>query len=469
LASNSKLFLSLVFIFASLSGCAYSPSGKEAISRPALGLVSSNRLPNGLEAEEYRLPNGLRLFLVINPSAPVFNYQLWVHAGSLTEVMDPKLKRAGLAHLFEHMMFRGTKKNPGRDYDLKMSAAGQTGLNATTSYDRTNYFVSLPKDKLDFLLEIESDRFQNLIIDEALFKNELGAVLGELKMGNDRPGTVAYYDLMSLIFPTHPYGVNIIGFEADLKKMTVEEANYFYRTYYSPNNYTLVLVGDLDRAETLRLVGKYFGDMPAREIPHSDAQPEPLQTSPRRKNITHPAAENVSFYLGYRTTQDSSPDSAALEILGSILGNGDGSILQKALVDGGLASSIGVGQNGMRQAGVFLFVAQVRDGVKTAKIESRIEASLERIRQGKISEKELSRARNLLLLQKYNGLDDNSGIGELIAEGLLLNGDHMSLFRRIEELKKVDVKQVTAVAKKYMTKNLSSILVMSPEKKNAKN
>jgi predicted Zn-dependent peptidase len=123
----------------------------------------------------------------------------------------------------------------------------------------------------------------------------------------------------------------------------------------------------------------------------------------------------------------------------------------------------------MRQAGVFLFVAQVRDGVKTAKIESRIEASLERIRQGKISEKELSRARNLLLLQKYNGLDDNSGIGELIAEGLLLNGDHMSLFRRIEELKKVDVKQVTAVAKKYMTKNLSSILVMSPEKKNAKN
>ena len=463
-----KLFLSFLALFVALSGCSHSARENEGPAAPPPGMISKNRLPNGLEAEEYRLPNGLRLFLVLNPSAPVFNYQLWVHAGSLTEVMDAKLKRAGLAHLFEHMMFRGTAKNPGRDYDLKMSAAGESGLNATTSYDRTNFFVSLPKDKLDFLLEIEADRFQNLAIDEAMFKNEVGAVLGELKMGRDRPGTVAYFDLMSLAFPKHPYGVNIIGFEEDLKKMTVDEANYFYRTYYSSNNFTLVLVGDLDRAETLRLVGKYFGGMTPKDIPRADAAPEPPQTSPRRKLITHPAAENVSLYFGYRTGPDSSPDTPALEILASALGNGDGSMLQKSLVDGGLASSVSVGTNSLRQGGIFLMLAQIRDGVAVAKVEEKIEASLDRIRKGRMTAKEFARARNLLLLQKYNGLDDNNGIADMIAEGLLLNGDHMSLFRRVEALKKVDLKQVTLAAQKYMTKNQSSVLLMSPEKKNAK-
>src|SRR3989344_8570867 len=161
--------------------------GRKTSAPAGVTAVSSNRLPNGLEVEEFRLGNGIRVLLVADGTAPVFNYQLWVHAGSLTEVMDPKLKRAGLAHLFEHMMFRGTKNNPGRSYDLKMSAAGENGLNASTSYDRTNYFVSLPRDKLDFLLEIEADRFQNLAIDDAMFKNEVGAALGELKMGKDRP------------------------------------------------------------------------------------------------------------------------------------------------------------------------------------------------------------------------------------------------------------------------------------------
>lgn len=458
---------SLIFLLTLLiAGCAHGP--RKTHLPAGVVAVSQNTLPNGLGVEEFRLTNGMRVLLVADATAPVFNYQLWVHAGSLTEVMDPKLKRAGMAHLFEHMMFRGTPKNPGRDYDLKMSAAGGNGLNATTSYDRTNYFVSLPRSKLDFLLEIEADRFQNLAIDETMFKNEIGAVLGELKMGKDRPGTVGWYALMELAFPTHPYGKEIIGEEDDLKKFTVDEANYFYRTYYAPNNYTLVLVGDIDKSEALQLIVKYFGASQPQALPHGDARPEPAQAKARRKTISHPAAQNDTLYIAYKTQPDSHADTAALTVLAGILGSGEGSILQKTLVDAGLASSVSVANESLRQAGILLFVAQLRPGVDMAKAKARIDAAVERMRTGKVTEAELTRARNLLLLDKYYDLNDNQSVGDMLADGILLNGDYMSLFRRIDAIKQVSRADVVAVAKKYLVASQSNLLHMVPEKKHAK-
>ncbi len=461
--SNSISLVGLLLFSFLLIGCSTQqtlPSGTSVGPR--------NILPNGLEVHDYKMPNGMRVILVPNDDAPVFYIQTLVQTGSVQEALDPKLKRTGLAHLFEHMMFRGTKKYPGSTFDKMTSAAGQVGLNATTWFDRTNYFINLPKEKLEMMLELESNRFEKLIIDKAVFEKEIGAVVGELKLGKDNPNTVAYQKLMNLAFADHPYGHPVIGLKKDVESFSVEEAIYFYRKYYSPNNFTILIVGDIEIGPTIRLIKKYYGHMKPQEIPEVKIPPVAEQLKPRSATLSHHAAKNRSYRIGYKIPLYNHVDTIPLLVVSSLLGDGDGSLLKRTMLDAGLVSSVGAYSTALKEAGIFSISAQIRPGVSRAKIESTIKSGIQQIASGRFSEKELKRAKNTLLLYSYYQINSNGGVASSLVEGILNSGDYMRFFNNLDSIKKVTKQDIIRVAKYYLKANKSSSVYMTPENKNAK-
>lgn len=455
------LILIVLFPLWLLGGCSTLPTGT------AIGPKTT--LPNGLTVHDFKLPNGMRLLLVPNDEAPVFYIQTLVETGSLQEALDPKLKRTGLAHLFEHMMFRGTEKYPSNMYDKILSSAGEEGLNATTSYDRTNYYLNLPKEKLELILELESDRFQNLKIDEALFKKEIGAVLGELKLGKDNPDSVAYETLMGLIFQKHPYGLPIIGLKKDVETFSVEEALYFYRKYYSPNNYTMLIVGDIDVPKTVRLVRNFYDSMKPQKIVTEPSPIEPTQIKARSVTKTHHAAKNRSIRMGFPIPKYNHVDNTPLLVLSGMLGDGNGALLQKNLVDAGLASSVSVYSNPLNDAGVFGINAQIRPGVSKATLLKEIRNGIDTLADGKFTDEDLERAKNTLLLYSYFEINSNSGIANALVEGVLhAGGDYRRYFDNLEKIKTVTRQDIIRVAKYYLAPKKTSVVYMIPENKNAR-
>lgn len=424
--------------------------------------VRTTKLPNGLQVQEYRMDNGMQILLVEDHSAPVFTYQVWFKVGSATEKMDPKLERTGLAHLFEHMMFRGTPTVPDGQFDKKLSAAGGTGMNASTWLDRTNYYESLPKEKLELIFQLESDRMANLVIDEKLFKTELGAVFGEQKMRRDKPGSVASEELWNLAFEKHPYKYSTMGTTEELNSFTVEEANYFYKTYYAPNNATLILVGDVDPGKALKLAEKYYGKYKAQEIPAREPPVEPKQTAARKKEVRHPLATSDLLAWGYHIQNSRSADMAALNILGSLLTTGNGSILEQELVQEGLANGVSAGPYSLRYPSMFLINVNMTQGKSADKAMKVVKATLERVEKGEVSAAELERARNQYLLNAYGELGSPSTIGTFLGEALVSSDDYLNEFVILEATKKVTVADLQRVVTTYLTEENSSLIHLKP-------
>lgn len=427
--------------------------------------VKETKLPNGLVVHEYKMHNGLQLLLVPDDTAPVFAYQMWFKVGSASEKLDPKLKKTGLAHLFEHMMFRGTPKVPDQVFDQKMSAAGAVGMNATTWFDRTNYFESLPKERLELAFQLESDRMQNLAIDEKLFSTERGAVFGELKMRNDKPGSVAFEKLWELAYDVHPYRSPVIGSPEELASFTVADAMYFYKTYYAPNNAALVLLGDFKIPQALALAEKYYGKMKSQEIPQREFPVEPEQTKAKRKDITHPLATSDIIYVGYKIPTIFHPDMAALEAVGAVLAYGNGSILEQELVQENIASSASASPMMYRNPSLFLVSIQMAPGKDYGTAMKVVNSALDRIRAGKISAEELERAKNQYLLNQYSQLLNMADLGENLGEALVSSDNYLRNFEILEQLKAVKVEDLQRVAKAYLTEGRSSTLRLSPAKK----
>ncbi len=424
--------------------------------------VRETKLPNGLAVHEYKLSNGMQLLLIPDSSAPVFTYQVWFKVGSASEKMDPRLQKTGLAHFFEHMMFRGTKKVGEGQFDVKLSSAGAVGENASTWLDRTNFFESLPKEKLELAFQLESDRMHNLVIDEKGFKNELGAVIGELKMRQDKPGNVAEEAVWDLAFDKHPYKYTVIGTIEELHSFTVDDAMYFYRTYYAPNNAALVLIGDFEIPKALALSEKYYGKYPFKEIPTREVPVEPEQMAIRTRTITHPLANSNFLSLGYKIPDGKHPDMAALELIGAILTTGGGAVLEKELVQTGIASSVGAGPYRTRFPGIFAVSIHLAPGKSDDQALSSLNNALEKIRDGKVSVEEMERARNQYLLGAYNELLDASQIGKNLGESLVTTDNYLREFELLEELKKVTVDDLKRVANAYLVEKRLSILRLTP-------
>lgn len=449
---KSWIFLAIALLFAATQAQAKTDKVREV------------KLPNGLTVHEYKMHNGMQLLLVPDHSAPVFTYQVWFKVGSATEKLDPKLNRTGLAHLFEHMMFRGTKKVPDQVFSSRLSAAGSTGDNATTWLDRTNYFESLPKERLELVFDLESDRMVNLALDDKLFKTELGAVFGELKMNEDKPMRVAYRNLWDLAFDKHPYKWTTIGSPEELNSFKVEDAQYFYKTYYAPNNATLILVGDFAVDKALKLAEKYYGKIPSQQIPSYAPPEEPKQEKARKREATHPLLTSDIVLLGYKSPNINHPDTAALEVLAAVLAYGSSSILEQNLVEKGISSTCFATAYKLRYPGLFVIGTQLAKGKSAGDALKVIREAVKRIQAGEVKEEELQLAKNQFLLYSYGELVNQGTLGESLGDALVSADDYQRGFEILEQVKKVSLADLKRVADTYLQENSSSLLTLSPAK-----
>ena len=305
--------------------------------------VAEKKLFNGETVNEFKFQNGLKVLLVSRHQAPVLTYQVWFDVGSLNEKMDQKLNRTGLAHLFEHMMFRGTKKYPDGKFDELTSRLGSDKQNATTYYYRTNYFESVPAYQLEKIMELESDRMANLILDGELLEKEKGAVVGEFRRAMDNPNRLAWDELMRLVYTESPFRFTVLGTEEEIKGFSLEDAQYFYKTFYAPNNCTIIVVGDTKEENLLPMVDKYYGSMKPQEIPKLTLKDEAPQTKERKWEGKHAQATSEILLMAYRIPPVTDPEIIPLSLISSHLSNGMESRLRKALVDTGIAVGASAG------------------------------------------------------------------------------------------------------------------------------
>lgn len=422
--------------------------------------VAEKKFFNGETLYEYRLPNGLQVLFVPRHQAKVLSYQVWFHVGSNDEKLDPKLKKTGLAHLFEHMNFRGSKKYPGGQFAALTSRMGAERQNATTGFYRTNYFENIPSNYLEKLMSLESDRMQNLNLTIQGFEDEKGAVVGELRRHLDQPSSEAFNELLRLSYDVLPYRFTTLGTEQEIRGFTLEEAKYFYQTYYSPNNATVVVVGDTTEEELLPLVVKYYGEMKSQKLPDPKMPEEPPQGKERRSTITHPQATSELLLVGYRLPTVMSPDSIPLAILGDHLSSGMEGRLRKVLIDKGIAvrASADV-SNGPDQLQFFVQMADKHSAAEALKIIDREVASL---RSKKISKEAFERAMNQDLLGVYASINDNASLANWLGEYLELCGDYMRGFEIVDGYKSQNPDDLLRVAKKYLVKESRAIVVVKP-------
>jgi predicted Zn-dependent peptidase len=425
--------------------------------------VAEKKLFNGETVKEFKFQNGLKVLLVSRHQAPVLTYQVWFDVGSLNEKMDQKLNRTGLAHLFEHMMFRGTKKYPDGKFDELTSRLGSDKQNATTYYYRTNYFESVPAYQLEKIMELESDRMANLILDGELLEKEKGAVVGEFRRAMDNPNRLAWDELMRLVYTESPFRFTVLGTEEEIKGFSLEDAQYFYKTFYAPNNCTIIVVGDAKEENLLPMVDKYYGSMKPQEIPKLTLKDEAPQTKERKWEGKHAQATSEILLIAYRIPPVTDPEIIPLSLISSHLSNGMESRLRKALVDTGIAVGASAGiSNRPDLFEVSVSLSEKHSAEEAIRI---IDREVALLHQSKISKSDFERALNQELLSVYGSIGNNNALANLFGEYLMISGNYLRGLEVFEGYKKLDSGDLQKIAKKYFKKENRSIVIVRPSKK----
>src|SRR6185436_12577579 len=280
--------------------------------------------------EKYTLANGLEVILSEDHRLPLTAVNLWYHVGPANEVRG----RTGFAHLFEHMMFQGSKHVPSDEHFKILEGAGASSINGTTDFDRTNYFETVPSNQLELALWMESDRMGYLLdkVDRAAFTNQKDVVRNERREGENQPYTVAEEAMFHQLFPsTHPYYASVIGSHADIQAAELEDVKTFFKQYYTPNNASLAIVGDIDKDATKKLVEKYFGPLKrGPDVPPISMTTPPIQAEKRQ--IVTDKVELPRVYMAWITSPFFKPGDADADIAATVLGGGKSSRLYKSLV-----------------------------------------------------------------------------------------------------------------------------------------
>ncbi len=425
--------------------------------------VTAKKFFNGDDLFEYKLKNGLRVLLVPRHQAKVLTYQTWFDVGSINEKLDPKLKKTGLAHLFEHMMFRGSAKYPDGKFDELTARIGGDKQNATTYFYRTNYYESVPSSQLGTLMELESDRMRSLNLTKEMLDKEKGAVVGELRRHMDSPNGIAWDELMKLVYDTAPYRWTVLGSEEEIKGFTVEEAQYYYKTFYAPNNATLIIIGDTTEAELLPLVEKYYGDMKSAEIPRPEIPVEPPQKKERKFETTHPQATSQILVFAYRIPPVTAQESVPLSLLSAHLSRGMEAVLRKVLIDPGIAVSANAGASS--RPDLFEFFVHLAEGHSAEEAIGILDKVVASLQKTKIGKEAFERALNQEKLNLYDDITNNSELGNWLGEYLMLCGDYMRGFGIIDGYKSITAADLQKVAKDFFKKENRSIVIVRPQKK----
>jgi predicted Zn-dependent peptidase len=477
-----------------------------AISGGAPLGAASATAPDGinLPITEHILKNGMHLLIVERRESPTFSAFLRFRVGSANEPAG----QTGLAHLLEHMMFKGTQQfgttDPARELpildrldalyrDLQAEKTraeqpggaadpevvvrvekqiaelegeaksfivrnelweiyqrnGAVGLNASTSTEGTQYFVSLPKNRLELWALLESDRIRDPVFRE--FYTEREVVMEERRQRTDtNPRGLLFEAGLASAFFALPYRHPVAGWPGDLEHLSRPQAREFFRAYYAPNNAVAVLVGDLDPAEVIRTVERYFGDIPAQPAPQWFPSGEPPQSGERRVQVQFPAEPQLLML--YRLPGIGDPDTHALEALGSLLGDGRTSRLHRRLVEEQrLVSSISAGPWFLRHAGLFVIQVTPRAPHTLAEVEAVIDEEIRKAQAEPPTDREMLKVRNQLEVAAVRDLASNRGLASRLGAAWALTGDWRYAFEERKRIQVVTADEVRSAATRYLT------------------
>jgi len=373
---------------------------------------------------ETLLANGMKLIVWSQRDIPNVALYNWVRVGSRNEVAGA----TGLAHFFEHMMFNGTRSRAPGEFDRMMESNGGSN-NAYTSEDVTVYQDWFPRSALESVLALEADRLANLAFVDAIIERERSVVQSErrLRIEDNSAGALSEA-VQSAAFVAHPYGVPVIGWPADIAAWTLDDLQSFFKTYYAPNNQTMVLAGDVDPDVALKLAQRYLEPIPRRECPAIALPPEPEQLGERRVSVNRVVQTGLLHYA-YKAPPAADPRGPALQLLCSILSDGNASRLHRLLVeDRQIAIDVGSVWSEGFDPGLFWIYAAIPEDVSVATVEEVLDGELARIAGGAITQKELDRARNMRAASFWKQISTIDGKAQLAGEYEVIHGEWRKLF-----------------------------------------
>jgi zinc protease len=416
--------------------------------------------PPKMQYQVVTLPNGLTVVLQEDHSTPIVHAQTWYHVGS----KDERPGRTGFAHLFEHLMFKGSKNVQPEAHSSMVSAVGGQA-NAYTTEDVTVFWETVPAQYLPLALWLEADRMASLRIDKETFERERQVVKEERRMRVDnQPYGSLSEVLYSQTFTVHPYRHTTIGSMKDLDAASVDDVRDFYRTYYVPGNATLALVGDFDSKQAIALVARYLGAVPGsgRPIPR-DIQAEPEQTLERRVSLTQNWPLPV-VVVAYHVTFDGHPDSYPLHIASKLLSDGQSSRIYRALVyDKGIAAAAFGGANIVEDPNLFYAVAIVQPGHSPDEVERALIAEFDQIRDGPVTGHEMERAKNQFARDYIVGRESNQQKALQLAHAIVIHkGDVATADGEFDIFMSTTAADVQRVAQTYFTPQNRTVIRILP-------
>ncbi len=359
---------------------------------------------------QFTLPNGLNVILHRDTSVPVVAVNLWYHVGSANE----RVGRTGFAHLFEHVMFEGSMHVPEGSFDTWLEAAGANN-NGSTNNDRTNYYIDLPANAVELALFLESDRMGFLLDDKAPAKvdGQRDVVKNEKRQSVDnQPYGQAFVELAALLYPPgHPYSWPVIGSMEDLTAASFEDVARFFRTYYVPNNASLVIAGDIDIEQTKTLVEKWFADVPRGTPVTAISPPAPVLEGVKTKTISD-RVQLPRLYLAWHTPGLLKPGDATMDVISNLLTGGKNSRLYRRLVyDLQIAQDVSAFQQSQALGSSFLIIATARPGQSLDKLQAVIDEELDKLRKAAPEAREVARALNQTEANFFRNMERVGGFG----------------------------------------------------------
>ena len=416
--------------------------------------------PPKLAYTTHTLGNGLQLILLEDHAVPVINLQVWYHVGA----KDERPGRTGFAHLFEHLMFKGSAHVAPEEHSRMIEAVGGFD-NAETGDDTTNFFETFPSNYLERVLWLEADRMGSLNVDEANFKSEREVVKEERRVRvENEPYGYLQEDLRAAAFTVHGYHHTPIGSMDDLNRATIEDVRDFFNTFYKPNNATLVIVGDFNSAEALAWTTKYFEGIPAsaKPIPRLDAS-EPAQAEERIIKKSYSNTPLPAAVIGYKIPARYAPDSYPLDLASNILAGGESSLLYQALV---YRQQIAVQAAGFgvfaEDPGLFWAYAIMNQGHTAEEGEKGIEAILDELKAQPVEAKELEKAKNQEISGFILGRDTDEEKAVALASAAVIGKDPALVNTELERYLKVTPADVQRAAKEYFESQHATVLLVSP-------
>ena len=415
-----------------------------------------------VDFKETTLKNGLRVITVEDHSAPVIALSVTYNVGS----RDERKGRTGFAHLFEHMMFKGSENVGSGEHFMLVFNNGGT-MNGTTNEDRTNYFEALPANQLDLALFLEADRMKSLAITKDNLDNQRNAVQEERRLGVDnQPYGKSGEVQQELLYDNFAYKHSTIGSMEDLNAASVEDVAAFFKMYYAPNNATLVLVGDFKTADALAKIKSHFEGIARQPTPPAVDMAEPQQKEERRATVDDQLARAARIDLAFKAVPGNTADFYALQVLSAALQGGQSSRLYQKLVrEKEMVTGVGGFMDEKRGVGAFYSNATLRPNVKTQDVEAAIYEEIERLKKEPIAEWELQKAKNTTRRNFINGLQSSLNRAVTMGQYTVYYNEPNLINMRLDKVAAATKEDVQRVANKYLIDTNRTVVITMPQAK----